>query len=27
MSYPLTLSTILQRNRMLFGKKEVVTRD
>ncbi len=27
MAYPLTLSTILQRNRMLFGKKEVVTRD
>ena len=27
MPYPLTLSTILQRNQMLFGKKEVVTRD
>jgi fatty-acyl-CoA synthase len=27
MPCPLTLQTILQRNRMLFGKKEVVTRD
>jgi fatty-acyl-CoA synthase len=27
MPYPLTLATILQRNQMLFGKKEVVTRD
>jgi fatty-acyl-CoA synthase len=27
MPYPLTLATILQRNRLLFGKKEVVTRD
>ena len=27
MPYPLTLSTMLQRNRLLFGKKEVVTRD
>lgn len=27
MPYPLTLSTILDRNRKLFGKKEVVTRD
>jgi fatty-acyl-CoA synthase len=27
MPYPLTLRTILDRNRLLFGKKEVVTRD
>ena len=27
MPYPLTLATILQRNRLLFGKKEVVSRD
>lgn len=27
MPYPLTLATMLQRNRLLFGKKEVVTRD
>ena len=27
MPYPLTLTTMLDRNRMLFGKKEVVTRD
>jgi fatty-acyl-CoA synthase len=27
MPYPLTLSTILRRNRLLFGKKEVVSRD
>ena len=27
MPYPLTLVTMLQRNRMLFGKKEVVGRD
>jgi non-ribosomal peptide synthetase component E (peptide arylation enzyme) len=25
--YPLTLATILRRNRLLFGKKEVVSRD
>ncbi|MBI5905754.1 MAG: long-chain fatty acid--CoA ligase [Deltaproteobacteria bacterium] len=27
MAYPLTLRTVLTRNRMLFGRKEVVTRD
>ena len=27
MPYPLTLSTMLQRNRLLFGGKEIVTRD
>lgn len=27
MPYPLTLATILQRNRLLFGKREVVSRD
>jgi len=27
MPYPLTLATILQRNRLLFGRKEVVSRD
>ena len=27
MPYPLTLATILQRNRLLFGKKEVASRD
>ena len=27
MPYPLTLATMLQRNRLLFGKKEVVGRD
>ncbi|HQT97597.1 MAG: long-chain fatty acid--CoA ligase [Desulfobacteria bacterium] len=27
MPYPLTLATMLQRNRLLFGKKEVVSRD
>ena len=27
MPYPLTLATILQRNRLLFGKKEVVSRE
>lgn len=27
MSYPLTLATVLQRNRLLSGRKEIVSRD